>query len=74
MTGEAGAGAAAAFASVMEALPFPVNIAAAPAVAAATLAQIESFGSLSAFKDGGLVPSDMITLLHEDEMVLPGGF
>ncbi len=71
VTGEAGAGAAAAFASVMEALPFPVNIAAAPAVAAATLAQIESFGSLSAFKDGGLVPSDMIALLHEDEMVLP---
>lgn len=50
VTTAAGEGAAWAFESVIAALPFPVNVAAAPGVAAATFAQILGFG---AFAEGG---------------------
>lgn len=67
---DAGRGAAAGFASVMEALPFPVNVAVAPPVAAATFAQIAAY---SAFEGGGIVPTTDMALLHKNEMVLPAG-
>jgi hypothetical protein len=69
--GSAGAGAAAGFASVMEALPFPFNVAVAPGIAASTLAQIEAFGSIAAFAQGGIVPDTGLAWLHGGEMVLP---
>jgi hypothetical protein len=72
VTGDAGTGAAAAFASVIEALPFPANVAAAPGVAAAVLAQIESFATVASAAGGMLVPADgTLSMLHKNEMVLP---
>jgi hypothetical protein len=68
----AGAGAAAAFASVMESVPFPANIAIAPATAASTLGQIEAFGSLASAAGGMMVAEDgQLAMLHKQEMVLP---
>ncbi len=70
--GSAGTGGAAAFASVIEALPFPANVAAAPAVAAATIAQIESLGAIALFAKGGISPrDDTIAMFSREEMVLP---
>jgi hypothetical protein len=63
---DAGAGSAAAFASVLEALPFPANVAAAPGVAAAEFAQIMAVG-IPKFHGGGIVRADLET----GEMVLP---
>ena len=40
----------------MEALPFPANVAAAPPVAAATLAQGMAFATGASFEHGGIVP------------------
>lgn len=64
---DAGAAAAAAFASVMEALPFPANVAAAPGVAAAAFAQTLSFVVAGSAAQGGIVPINA----HAGEMILP---
>jgi hypothetical protein len=64
----------ASFASVMSALPFPANVAAAPAVAAAAGAQATGFGlaGLAAmFELGGIVPQDGLAYLHKDEKIIP---
>lgn len=68
VTSNAGEAGAAGFASVMEALPFPANVATAPGVAASAAAQTLSF---LAFEGGGIVPSTGPALLHAKEMVLP---
>lgn len=67
VTAEAGEAYAAAFASVMASLPYPANIAAAPAVASAAFAQTIAGGQ---FAEGGVVPSDMFALVHAGERVL----
>jgi chromosome segregation ATPase len=62
------------FASVMSALPFPANVAAAPGVAAAAGAQATGFGlaGLAAmFELGGIVPHDGLAYLHKDEKIIP---
>lgn len=68
----AAVGAAHAFKWVMEEVPFPVNVALAPAAAAATFAGILAFASLagSAAK-GGVMAEDGPVFLHAREMVLP---
>jgi hypothetical protein len=71
VTSNAGLCAAAAFASVMESLPIPINVSVAPGVAAATVAQIESYTALAAFEKGGIMAKDDIAFLHAREMVLP---
>jgi hypothetical protein len=53
---DAAVGAAAAFASVIEALPFPANIAAAPPVAAGVYATIAGMASAGSFEHGGIIP------------------
>ncbi len=62
---------AAAFASVMEALPFPENIATAPEIMAAAVSTTLSNLSLLAFEKGGVVPGIVGAVLHPGEMVLP---
>lgn len=65
---DAKAGAAAAFKSVMQALPFPLNVALAPPAAAAAFVGIEAFSAAG----GMLVPADgALSMLHKNEMVLP---
>ena len=65
----AGEAAAGAFASVMVALPFPLNVSTAPEVAGAAAAQTEA---LAAFERGGIVPNtETMAVLHPREMVLP---
>ncbi len=66
----AGVGAAWAFESVLAALPFPINVATAPGVAAAQFAEIEAIGLPKAEK-GALVPRDMPIAAHKGEMILP---
>jgi hypothetical protein len=66
----AGEGAAWAFASVLEALPFPANVAAAPGVAATQFAAIEAFGIPKAMK-GALLSQDMLVQAHAGELILP---
>lgn len=71
VTGDAAVGAAATFASVLEALPFPANVAAAPGAAAAMFASIESFAPIASAAGGMVVPEDMLSMVHKNEMVLP---
>jgi hypothetical protein len=67
---QAGIGAAAAFASVLAALPFPLNVATAPEVAAAQAAAILAYG-LPKAEEGAYVPRDMPIFAHQGEMILP---
>jgi hypothetical protein len=68
---EAGAAGAAGFASVMEALPFPINVATAPAVMAAAVATTLSNLTLASAAGGMDVQHDQILKAHEKEVVLP---
>lgn len=68
---DAAVAGAAGFASVMQAVPFPANIALAPEVAAAAAGGAGSFAPLAAFEGGGIVGATDIALLHKQEMVLP---
>jgi hypothetical protein len=65
---DAGLAAAGAFASVMTALPFPLNISAAPGIAGAAFAETEAVGQA---QRGALVPENMAIFAHAKEMVLP---
>jgi hypothetical protein len=67
---DAKAAAAHAFKWVMEDVPFPANVALAPAAAAAAFAGVMAFG---AFEKGGIVPETGMNLLHKNEMVLDPG-
>ena len=70
----AGQSMAAGFASVMEALPFPANVAAAPSVAAAAGAQTTAFGlsALASFDIGtNFVPMTGLALVHQGEKIIP---
>jgi len=65
---DAKAAAAAAYKSIMQAVPFPLNVVLAPAGAAAAFAGVEAFSA----EGGMLVPSDnALSVLHKNEMVLP---
>lgn len=67
----AGAAGAAAFASAMEALPFPANVATAPAVMAEAIATTMSNLALGTAARGAVLPEDMLVQAHKDEMILP---
>ena len=72
-TGDAGLAAAAAFSSVMQALPFPANVVVAPVVAAAALAQGMALAGIAAFEKGGMLPQSggpFLGILHPGERVL----
>lgn len=78
VTAETGAAAgkamAAAYASVMSALPFPVNVATAPGVAAASGVQATAFGlsGLASFDIGSnYVPMTGLALIHKGEQIIP---
>ena len=66
----AGQAAAGGFASVMEDVPFPLNVGLAPEVAAAAAAQALTFGVFAAGTD---VPHDMVAMVHAGEGVLTEG-
>jgi hypothetical protein len=67
---DAGLSFAAGFASVMEALPFPVNVATAPGVAAGAAAATIA-GGIS-FEQGGIMPEGHhIAMVRPQEAVLP---
>ena len=76
VTSDAGVAGAAAWASVMSALPFPVNVATAPGVSAAAIASTLSNAALASAAGGWDVPGSIspggaLALLHPKEMVLP---
>lgn len=68
---DAGAAGADAFASAMAALPFPANMAAAPAAMAAAIAEVMSNLALGSAAKGAILPSDMLIQAHAEEMILP---
>ena len=70
-TSDAAVAGAAAFASVMEALPFPDNVVAAPEVAAAASGEGMGWASAAAFETGGIMPRTGMVLAHEKEGILP---
>jgi len=65
---EAGVAAANVFAEAIIAIPFPANLAAAPALSNLAYSQVMAY---SGFAEGGLVPEDMMAMVHSGEMVLP---
>jgi hypothetical protein len=71
ISSNAGAAGAAAFASVMEDLPFPANIAAAPGVMAAAIAAVLSNLALGSAAEGAYLNKDMLVQAHAQEMILP---
>jgi len=72
VTGDAGKSFAAGFASVMEALPFPVNVATAPGVAAAAASATLAGGIV--FEKGGIMPEGHhVAFVRPQEAVLPVG-
>jgi hypothetical protein len=71
ITSEAGVAGAAAFASVMAALPFPVNVATAPGVMAAAIATTLGNLGLASAAGGMEVTRDQLVKVHENETILP---
>jgi hypothetical protein len=63
--GRAGAGA---FASVMESVPFPLNMALAPAMATVAMTQTMAYGS---FDTGGLAQKTGLAMIHQGEIAMP---
>lgn len=75
ISGEAGVAGAAAFASVMEALPFPENVATAPGVmAAAITTTLSNLGLVSAAGGMMSVPRDMLAMVHANESIIPASY
>ncbi len=75
-TSDAARASVAAFASVMEALPFPANVSAAPGVAAAVFGEgmtIAMMGSVGFAAEGAVLDRDRLMLAHKEEMILPAG-
>jgi hypothetical protein len=72
VSGAAGIAGAFGFASVMEALPFPANVAVAPAVAAASAAEVlGAFVPMASFAGGiDYVPYDMVAQIHQGERIV----
>jgi hypothetical protein len=68
VTTDAGRAAAGGYASVMESVPFPENLALAPVTAAAAMAQTMSYGS---FDEGGLAQKTGLAMLHQGEIAMP---
>jgi hypothetical protein len=68
---EAAIAGAAGVASVMVAVPYPANVAMAPAVGAAAAALAASFGVLASAAGGWDVPADTLAMVHKDEKILP---
>ena len=64
---------AATFASIMAAIPFPFNLEMAPEIAAGTAAMVGSTAGamigIGTADHGGLMPEDMITLVHKGEYI-----
>jgi hypothetical protein len=71
VSSEAGVAGAAAFASVMAALPFPVNVATAPGVMAAAIAVTLGNIGLASAAGGMEVLHNQVVKVHENEMILP---
>ena len=70
--GEAAATAAAhSFKWVMEEVPYPANLALAPAAAAATFAAVIAFRSLASAEHGAVLSEDTLVAAHAKEMFLP---
>lgn len=57
------------FASVMEALPFPINIVAAPVIAAGQVATM--LGGIVGFDKGGMTLGEGLAYLHPREVITP---
>ena len=71
ISASAGVAGAAAFASVMEALPFPENVAVAPGVMAeAVSTALSNLAFLTAAK-GAVLDKDAVVQAHAKEMILP---
>lgn len=68
---DAGQASADVFVQAIEAIPFPGNLAAAPALAAVTRGEVTALGSA---KGGYEVPFDQILEVHKDEKVIPAQF
>ncbi len=66
----AGIAAAWAFESVMASLPFPINVATAPEVAATTYAEVLAFGIPKA-EQGAEISHDSLLYAHAGEIVAP---
>jgi hypothetical protein len=70
VVGASGVAFAAQYAQVMAAVPYPANLALAPAQAAAAMGVIQGVGiPLATFDMGGLVPEDMIAQVHKGEYI-----
>jgi hypothetical protein len=67
----AGRAGAAGFASVMEALPFPANVATAPGVMTEAIGTTLSNLSLGTAMKGALLDKDQLVAAHATEMILP---
>jgi hypothetical protein len=68
---DAGLAGAAAFASVIAALPFPANIAVAPGVAAGAVGDTLAFAAVASAAGGMDVTKDQLVKVHENETILP---
>lgn len=69
--GSAGVAGAAAFASVMAALPFPINVATAPEVSAAALGEALSFTTIASQATGGFTTGTGLVMMHPNEVTMP---
>jgi len=68
---DAAQAAAHAFKWVMKEVPFPANVALAPAAAAAAFAGVAVYSTLASAAGGMEVDRDQMAFLHKDEKVLP---
>jgi hypothetical protein len=71
ITSFAGVAGGAAFASVIAALPFPINVATAPGVMAAAIGITLGNLALASAAGGMEVTHDQLAMLHEREVVMP---
>jgi hypothetical protein len=67
----AASAAAHAFKSVMEYVPFPLNIVLAPVAAAGAFAGVLAFQGLASAREGMVSEEEQLAFVHKNEMVLP---